>query len=280
MTRNSLTIEPLTPVIGAEISGLDLTQPLSDSDFDMLNKTLAERQVIFFRDQDQLTPTQQIELGRRFGPMHIHPAAPHLEGHPEIIVIHTHKDSKIANGNSWHSDVSCDPEPPLGSILQMRQLPTNGGDTLFASMYAAYDALSDRMKAFLTGLVAVHASEHVYRGRYSDRGVDDTGKVFPANEHPIVRTHPVSGRPALYINRTFTTRITELSERESDALLAFLFDHCERAEFQVRFKWTDNAIAFWDNRCAQHLAMWDYWPEERIAHRVTIKGDRPVFHTD
>ncbi|MFT6582264.1 MAG: taurine dioxygenase [Alphaproteobacteria bacterium] len=277
MSRNLPKIEALTPSIGAEVSGFDLSQPLSDADFAVLSEAWATHQVLFFRDQDELTPTQQIEFGKRFGPMHIHPAAPHLEGHPEVIVIHTRKESKIANGNSWHSDVSCDPEPPLGSMLQMRQLPSNGGDTLFASMYAAYDALSDRMKEFLTGMTAVHASEHVYRGRYSDRGVEDAGKVFPANEHPVVRTHPVTGRQALYVNRTFTTRIKELGARESDAVLGLLFDHCERAEFQVRFKWTPNAIAFWDNRCAQHLAMWDYWPEERLGHRVTIKGDQPFY---
>ena len=277
MARNSLTITPLTPAIGAEISGVDLTQPLTNEDFDTLNQTLADRQVLFFRDQAKLSPEQQVRLGKYFGPMHTHPAAPTLEGHPEIFVIHTHKGSTIANGNLWHSDVSCDEEPPLGTILQLHQLPSNGGDTIFASMYAAFDSLSDTMKEFLSGLVAVHASEHVYRSRYAERGVEDAGKVYPSTEHPVVRSHPLTGRQALFVNRTFTTKIEDMTDGESAALLEFLFDHTEKPEFQVRFKWATNDVAFWDNRCAQHLAMWDYWPEERKGHRVTIKGDRP-FH--
>lgn len=277
MARNSVTITPVTPAIGAEISGLDLSQPLSDEDFKTLNETLAERQVLFFRDQEKLSPEAQVRLGENFGPLHVHPAAPTLKENSGIFVIHTHKDSTIANGNAWHCDVSCDEEPPLGTILQMHQLPTNGGDTLFASMYAAFDALSDTMKGFLSGLTAIHASEHVYRSRYADRGVDDSGKVFPFAEHPVVRSHPLTGRQALFVNRTFTTKINDMTDGESAALLGFLFDHTEKPEFQVRFKWSENAVAFWDNRCAQHLAMWDYWPEERKGHRVTIKGDRPAY---
>jgi taurine dioxygenase len=190
-------------------------------------------------------------------------------------VIHVHKDSRIANGEFWHSDVSCDQVPPLGTMLQLHVLPEVGGDTLFANMYAAYDALSEPLKKVLSGLTARHESEHVYRGRYSDRGVDDYGKVYPEAIHPVVRTHPETGRKALYINRTFTTRILELTEKESAALLGFLFDHCEQIDFQIRFRWSRYDVAFWDNRCVMHHAIWDYWPHERRGRRVTIKGDRP-----
>ena len=163
----------------------------------------------------------------------------------------------------------------MATILQVHVLPEIGGDTLFANMYAAYDALSEPMKVLLSGLTARHESEHVYRGRYSDRGVDDYGRHYPEAVHPVVRTHPETGRKALYVNRTFTTRIVELQEAESAALLGFLFNHSEQIEFQIRFRWSRNDVAFWDNRCVMHHAVWDYWPHERKGRRVTIKGDRP-----
>jgi taurine dioxygenase len=160
--------------------------------------------------------------------------------------------------------------------LQIHTLPEIGGDTLFASMYRAFEVLSDPMKSLLDGLSATHASEHVYRGRYADRGMNDAGKTYPHARHPVVRTHPETGRKALYVNRTFTTRINELEDDESDALLEFLFDHSERVDFQIRFRWERNDVAFWDNRCTMHHAIWDYWPHERKGRRVTIKGDRPI----
>lgn len=264
----------LTPVIGAELSGIDITEA---DNFPAIHQALVDHQVIFFRDQPRLDPDDQIAFARQFGALHQHPAAPHLDGHPEIFVIHAHKDSKVANGNGWHSDVSCDEEPPLATMLQIHQVPPSGGDTLFASMYAAYESLSEPMQRFLAELSATHDSEHVYRGRYSDRGVDDTGRTYPSAVHPVVRTHPDSGRRALYVNPGFTTRINELSADESRALLDYLFRHQQRLEFQVRFRWTPNAIAIWDNRCTQHFALWDYWPEERKGHRVTVRGERPYF---
>ena len=147
---------------------------------------------------------------------------------------------------------------------------------MFASMYAAYDALSGRMQDFLSGLTAVHGSEHVYRGRYKHEGVDDAGKVYPESEHPIVRTHPVSGRKGLYVNSGFTTAIKDMKRNESRALLDFLFRHIEDPAFHCRFRWEKNSIAFWDNRCVQHYAVWDYFPEVRHGYRVTICGERPV----
>jgi taurine dioxygenase len=183
----------------------------------------------------------------------------------------------VANGNGWHTDVSCDEEPPLGTMLQLHVLPSSGGDTLFANMCAAFETLSPTLQQFLVTLTARHESEHIYRGRYADRGVDDTGRSYPSAVHPVVRTHPDSGRQALYVNPSFTTRINEVAAEESKALLEFLYRHQQRPEFQVRFSWTPNAIALWDNRSTQHFALWDYWPEERKGHRVTIRGERPFY---
>lgn len=274
---DTIEVKPATAVIGGIVSGVDITQPVPDAQIHDLTHALADYNVLFFRDQPELTADQQINFARKFGELHVHPAAPHLEGRPELFVIHTHKESQVNNGGGWHTDVSCDEEPPLGTMLQLHVVPEVGGDTLFANMYAAFDALSDSMKEFLRTCTAMHESEHIYRGRYSDRGVDDAEKVFPSAEHPVVRTHPVSGREAVYVNRAFTTKIVDLEQGESDALLKFLFTHLEQPQFQVRFQWEENSIAFWDNRCTQHLALWDYWPEERKGHRVTVKGERP-FH--
>jgi taurine dioxygenase len=274
MTYASIQVQKLTPHVGAEISGADLSRPLDEHTFKEIHAALVDNGVIFFRDQ-HLTPDQQKDFGRLFGELHVHPAAPSLlEGHPEILVIHADENSKHVAGENWHSDVSCDPEPPMGSVLYMHELPPVGGDTLFASMYAAHDALSEPMKRFLEPLTARHEGEHVYRGRY---GVNDTGRVFPKAEHPVIRTHPVSGRKALFVNGGFTTRIVQLARPESDAVLQFLYRHVETPEFQCRFRWQVNSIAFWDNRCVQHHAMWDYYPQRRHGHRVTIKGDRPFY---
>ena len=208
MRDPALTVEKLTPHIGAEVLGVDLSRPLDEPTFKQVHDALIENQVIFFRDQ-HMTPDQQKAFGRLFGELAVHPAAPGLvEGHPEILVIHADEKSKHVAGENWHSDVSCDPEPPMGSILYMHELPAVGGDTLFASMYAAYEALSEPMKRLLEGMTAIHRGEHVYRGRY---GVKDEGRTFPEAEHPVIRTHPVSGRRALFVNRTFTTRIPQLS---------------------------------------------------------------------
>ena len=274
MTYASIQVEKVTPLAGAEIRGVDLSRPLDERTFKEIHAALIDNGVIFFREQ-HLTPEQQKAFGRLFGELHLHPAAPReLPEHPEILVIHADENSKHVAGENWHSDVSCDLEPPMGSILYMHELPPVGGDTLFASMYAAYDALSEPMKRFLEPLTAMHEGEHVYRGRY---GVNDTGKVFPKAEHPVVRTHPVSGRKALYVNGGFTTRIVQLKRAESDAVLQFLYRHVETPEFHCRFHWRANSIAFWDNRCAQHHALFDYYPHRRYGQRVTVCGDRPFY---
>lgn len=270
----TLTVDKLTPIIGAEIGGVDLAKPLGNRTMDEIHRALAENIVIFFRDQT-ITQQQHLAFGRQFGDLHLHPAAPHEPGEPELMIIHADKDSSRANGEGWHSDVSCDAEPPMGSILYIRECPPSGGDTLFASMYAAYEALSDRMKSYLAGLSAVHDGEPTYRGTYANYGIADK-PTYPRAEHPVVRTHPVTGKKALYVNRGFTTHLVGLPRDESDAVLRYLFDHAENPLFQCRFRWRANSIAFWDNRCAQHRAMWDYWPHTRSGNRVTIKGEKPV----
>ncbi len=271
-----LNIEPLTPCIGAKITRADLQNP-TPSMTSAIRAALVEHQVLFFEDQPELSPSEQVTFAKTFGELHVHPAAPADNQHPELFVIHAHKDSKVANGNGWHTDVSCDAKPPMATMLQMRHVPSTGGDTLFASMFAAYESLSPALQTFLQRLTARHESEHVYRGRYSDRGVDDSKREYPSHSHPVVRTHPENGRLALYVNPSFTTRINELRADESQALLEYLYKHQQRVEFQARFAWKENAIALWDNRSTQHFALWDYWPEERLGHRVTILGDKPYF---
>ena len=269
----TITVDKLTPIIGAEIGGVDLARP-SNQQMDEIHRALAENLVIFFRDQ-HLTQEQHLDFGRKFGPLHIHPAAPSEPGHPELMIITADKDSPRANGEGWHSDVSCDEEPPMGSILYIKECPPRGGDTLFANMYAAYDALSDRMKAYLEGLRAIHDGEENYRGTYANFGVQDKPS-YPRAVHPVVRTHPVTGKKALYVNKGFTRRILDIPADESAGILAYLYEHMANPLFQCRFRWQANSIAFWDNRCAQHRAMWDYWPHRRYGNRVTVKGDRPV----
>lgn len=270
----ALRVEPVSPVVGAEVSGVDLGSSLDDETVEALEQALAQHLVLFFRDQD-LTLEQHKALGRRFGELHVHPAAPKDAERPEIFVVHADETSTFVAGDSWHSDVSCDAEPPMGSILHILQTPSLGGDTLFASMYAAFEALSPPMQRLLAGLTAVHEGEPYYRDRYGSNHLRDA--AHPRAEHPVVRTHPVTRRPALYVNKGFTTRLAGLPRSESDALLAFLFEHCADPAFHCRFQWTPGSVAFWDNRCTQHHAVWDYYPEVRHGYRVTIKGDRPFY---
>lgn len=272
---SDVQVKRYSPSLGAEVRGINLADGLDQATYRDVRAALLEFGVLFFKEQSEIPPAVQIAIGRMFGDLHVHPAAPQMPGFPELFVIHAHRESKVANGEFWHSDVSCDQEPPLGTMLQIHVLPDVGGDTLFANMSAAYDRLSVPMREMLGGLTATHESEHIYRGRYSDRGVEDAGKTYPQAVHPVIRTHPETGRKAIFVNRTFTTRINELTAHESAALLALLFDHCEHVDFQIRFRWEKNDVAFWDNRCVMHRAIWDYWPHERKGRRVTIKGDRP-----
>ncbi|MES3001454.1 MAG: TauD/TfdA family dioxygenase [Pseudomonadota bacterium] len=290
MSQNSpVSIKQLTPYIGAEISGVDLTRPLEPGTIKSIQQALWDNQVVFFRDQP-MTLDQQVRLGMQFGDLYVHPAAGKATGaadpaakkayassvdsHPEIIRIYADENSSQVAGEEWHSDVTSEEKPPLGSILRIEELPPVGGDTLFASMYAAFDALSEPMKKFLSPLTAVHDGMKVYGGR---NAFDHTRK-YPRSEHPVVRTHPVTGRQALFVNSAFTTRIVQLSQSESDAVLHMLFDHVKNSLFHCRFRWEKNSVAFWDNRCTLHQAQWDYFPQRRVGYRVQLIGDKPFHH--
>ncbi len=277
-STDGIEIRPVSPVLGAEVRGIDLASGVSDEQFAQLHQAFLDHGVIFFKEQSPLEPGQQVGFARRFGPLHQHPAAPAEGDEGAVFVIHAHRDSPVANGNGWHTDVSCDERPPMATMLQIHTLPAGGGgDTMFASMEAAYATLPAERRTVLQRLTALHESEHVYRGRYADRGVDDDGTEYPSATHPLVRTHPETRRPSIYVNRSFTTRIHGLDDDEGAELLRRLFRHVERPEFQIRFRWEQNDIALWDNRCLQHFAIWDYWPDERKGNRVSILGDRPFF---
>jgi taurine dioxygenase len=276
MAYRTIKIRKLTPTIGAEISGVDLARPLGNQQFQEIHDALMENLVIFFRDQ-RLTVEQHKAFGARFGKLHIHPNAPQeLAGHPEILVIKADENSKHVAGEDWHSDVSCDAEPPMGSILHIHIVPPDGGgDTLFANMYRAFEALSPPIQRMLEGMTAIHDSAKVHR--YRLRASDRNDIQFPRTAHPLVRTHPVTGHKALYVNRSFTTRIIELKANESEAMLETLFRHIETPELMCRFSWRPHSIAFWDNRAAQHHALFDYHPHRRYGLRVTICGDKPFY---
>ena len=275
MTYDTIQVAPVSPKIGAEVSGVDISKPLSNHTCQELHDALMAHQVLFFRDQE-MTLEEHTAFGRRFGELHIHPSAETAPGHPEVITIHADENSKVVAGMKWHSDVSCDEEPPMGSVLHMQTVPDVGGDTLFASTYAAYDSLSEPIKALIGGMKAWHESARVHRDRFGAKGAMRDGvDVYPESLHPIVRTHPVTGRKGLFVNENFTTRIEGLSARESDGILGVLFDAIATPEFQCRFRWRPNSVAFWDNRSAQHRSVWDYYPALRHGYRVTIAGDRP-----
>lgn len=272
----SIEITPLTSTIGAEISGVDLREPLSSNEVAQIRTALLDHLVVFFRDQE-ITPSQQVTFGRCFGELCFPPFMTDHGDDPEILVL----DQVAPRGegtDTWHSDNTFMAEPPLGSILRAIQLPSLGGDTCFASAYAAYDALSPSMKAFVDELTAIHdLTATLERANEAGHTRADVAAVLaksPPVEHPVVRTHPETGRKALFVNANSTTRIVGLTEAENDRILPFLCDHIRSPEFQCRFRWAPNSIAFWDNRSAQHLAIPDY-DERRVMHRVTVAGDRP-----
>ena len=276
LMNNCLNIKPYAPNLGAVITDVDLSIDITDADLRGIRDAFHKFQVLFFQNQSEISPENHIKLGRCFGDLHIHPAAPKMKKYPEIFEINTDKNSKIANGaEDFHSDVSCDIEPPLGTMLQLHTLPECGGDTMFANMYMAYEGLSNPMQNFLSGLRASHESEHFYRGRYKTESNSEIETEYPSAIHPIIRTHPETGKKAIFVNKFFTTRIQGLEPQESKYILDFLFGHIEKTEFQIRYRWNRNDMAFWDNRCTIHKALWDYFPNERKGRRVTIKGSVP-----
>lgn len=275
-----LTFTALGPNIGAEVSAVDLSRPLSDTQFEQLYHGLLRHQVLFLRNQ-VITPAQQRALAVRFGDLHIHPVYPHAEGVEEIIVLDTHQDNPPDNDN-WHTDVTFIQTPPAIAILASKLLPESGGDTLWTSGIAAYEALSAPMKQLLSGLQAEHDFTKSFQ-EYKYRKTEEEHQRWrqavakhPPVQHPVIRTHPVSGRKALFVNEGFTTRLLGVSEKESEALLGFLFAHATKPEFQVRWRWQPDDIAIWDNRVTQHYANADYYPARRVMHRATVLGDVPV----
>lgn len=262
-----MLIEKATGGVGAYVRDVDLTH-LDDTTATELRHAWLAHQVLFFRDQ-AMTLDQQKDFGRRFGDLFVHPTIPGPEGHPEILVIHADEKSKVVAGQGFHSDVSCFDEPPSASILRLVTVPPAGGDTIFASAYLAYESLSEHWRSFVDGLQAVHSGSHRHGRKF---GIEAD---HPETAHPVVRTHPETGRKLLYVNRGFTTHIVGMTAAESDATLSFLFDHIEQPEFQCRFTWQRESIAMWDNRCVQHHAIFDYYPEVRHGYRVTVQGERP-----
>jgi len=270
----SLTIRRVAGALGAEIGGVDLAQPQSDETIAAIRAALVQHQVIFFRDQE-LTPAQQSAFGARFGPLNVHPYVQGMAGHPEVMEIIKEPSDKINFGGGWHSDMSFLERPSIGSILYAVELPEYGGDTLFASQAAAYDALSDGLKATLERLSAVHSASREYTQGAS---VQKRGSMQVAEAdgyvgefvHPMVLVHPESGRKALYVNPAFTLRIEGWKPRESKALLDYLFEHARYEAFTCRFAWAKGSIAFWDNRSVWHFALNDYPGQRRHMRRVTV----------
>ena len=275
----SVTIEinPISGACGAEILGADLSKPLGTEDIAAVHQALLDHQVIFFRDQ-KITPEQQVSFSRRFGDLRISNQYEGLEDFPEIIEIVKDPDSTGIVGNLWHSDESFLPRPALGSLLYMIECPAFGGDTMFANQYHAFDALSDGMKHMLSGLRAVYSDASLgnrNKGRALKVKTGYESREIYESVHPVVRTHPETGRKSLFIHTPYTIRFECMTQEESQPLLEFLYAHSAQPEFTCRFQRREGSLAFWDNRCLLHYALNDYSGVRRYAHRVTVVGDVP-----
>lgn len=272
----TIDVDSLTPHIGAEVDGVDLSQPLSNEQFSEIYQAWLDWKVLVFRDQ-HINQAQHKAFGRKFGSLHVHPMQHQYQGDPEILKVKTTKDSAYTAGNGWHTDVTCDEIPPLGSMLYITEPPASGGgDTLYADMYLAYDLLSDTMKDMLAGLSAVHDGALPYVAGY--KSTPPESGAYPKNEHPLVIAHPETGKKVLYVNSGFTSHIKGLSHWESKAILDALLHHIATTpRLTCRVEWQPNTLTFWDNRCTQHHAVWDYWPDSRYGERVSILGnERPA----
>ena len=271
MLSDQIQITPVTSVIGAEVSGVDLRDDLSDATVARLRQALLDHLVLFFRDQD-LDDEAHLRFALRFGPLSIPPLATKYQDSPAVTVL-DQVAPKGQGADEWHSDNTFMANPPLGSILRCVQLPKTGGDTCFASMYAAYEALSPSMRQFVDGLTAVHditkPMRKAIRDGHTTLDLADMQAAWPPVEHPVARVHEETGRKALFVNRNSTTHIVGLTERENEIVLPYLFDHVRSPEFQCRLQWEPGTVAFWDNRSMQHYAVADY-VERRVMHRVTI----------
>lgn len=265
-----MEIIPTSPTIGAEILGVDLAN-LSDDEFAAIRQAYIDHGVIFFRDQD-LTPGDHVAFAERWGTINVNRFFTPVEGHPEVAEVRKEPDQLANIGGAWHTDHSYDQIPAMGSILYAREVPPVGGDTLFASQYAAFDALTTGMKETLLGLWADHSSRHIF-GVQRDQNFKNAEAATQDSLHPVVVKHPLSGRSALYVNLAFTLRFHGWSDQESAPLLRWLYDHCSRPEFTTRFEWKPGSMALWDNRATQHNALNDYHGHRRLMHRITIEGE-------
>ncbi len=269
-----MDIRPLTGGLGAEIFGADVKDSVQ---FTEIYAAFAKHSVIVLRDQSA-RPEDHLEFARRFGPINVNRFFKPVDGHPEIATVLKEKDQKEAVGEGWHTDHSYDEIPAMGSILHAIEMPPYGGDTLFVSMAAAYEALSDPMRQFLDGLIAVHSSRHVFGAETKDSEAAKSGRLGNTEaatqdaRHPMVITHPLSGRRGLFVNPVFTTHIEGLGAAESAAILSMLYEHCQQPEFQCRVRWKEGDITMWDNRATWHKAINDYHGFRRLMHRVTVEG--------
>ena len=276
----TIEVSPVSPMLGAEISGVDIAAGIDARQFGELRRAFIDYGVIFLREQN-ITSDQHIEFARRWGEINVNRFFKAVETHPLIAEVRKEADQQANIGSSWHTDHSYDQVPAMGSILYARAVPRVGGDTLFASMYAAYEALSDGMKAMLLRLNAVHSSRHAFgEEAYAGIDMDDLGgrlgNTAAATQdavHPVVIRHPLSGRPALYVNGDFTVRFDGWTKEESQPLLEYLYAHASRNEFTCRFHWRKGSMAIWDNRATHHCALNDYHGERRLMHRITIEGE-------
>lgn len=271
-----MDVYPVSPNVGAEIHGVDLSQPLSDNLFGAIRDAFTQWGVIFFRDQD-ISPEQHIAFAERWSAININRFFTPVDGYPMIAEVRKEPDDKMNIGSKWHTDHSYDQEPALGSILYAKEVPPVGGDTQFASMYAAYDALSDGLKETLEGLKAWHSSRHSFGAEHikDEHGKDRFKNADLAVQdalHPVIITHPLSGRKALYVNAEFTVRFDGWTAEESAPLLNYLYAHGARPEFACRFRWEKGSIAMWDNRATWHSALNDYYGHRRLMHRITLQG--------
>ncbi len=281
MTTSFSTIEvnPLSPALGAVIGGIDIARGISARQFAELRQAYIDFGVVFLRDQD-ITPDQHIAFAERWGKINVNRFFQPVESHPLIAEVRKEADQKKNIGATWHTDHSYDQVPAMGSILYAREVPSVGGDTLFASMYAAYDTLSDGLKLMLSTMNAEHSSRHAFgEVAYEEIDMDDLGGRLGNTDaatqdalHPVVIRHPLSGRPALYVNGDFTVKFEGWSQEESQPLLDYLYAHASRNEFTCRFVWRKGSMAIWDNRATHHNALNDYQGERRLMHRITIDG--------
>jgi taurine dioxygenase len=280
LEKPGFAVSRLSPSIGAVVEGLNLSESLDRHKFDALQAALVEHQVLLFRQQ-RLTPQQHRDFAARFGPLHVHPIYPHHAEAPEVIVLDS-AVTDLTDNALWHTDVTFTERPPMGSVLLARMVPPVGGDTLWASCAAAYEALSPAMQEFLLTLSATHDIAQSFPAERFGMSLEAAEKLQAAKrknppvKHPVIRTHPVSKRRGLFVQEGFTTHINELKAAESRVLLDYLFQHSVRPEFTVRWKWREGDVAFWDNRCTLHYATDDYRPQRRVMNRATIVGDIPV----